>query len=108
MSDLYDDPELVPQTAFPDNITFSQVGDRVRGRIIRMERLETRYGLVAKYWIFDLDQNAERTMLAGARDLWTQLHKLRPQVGDVVEIELVRIEGRQYFFSVDNTGPEPF
>lgn len=109
MSDLYDDPELQPQTAFPDNVQFKEVGDHVRGKVMRMERIETRYGKVAKYWLYDLDQNQERTMLAGAMDLWAQLHKLRPKIGDIVEIELVRIEGRQFFFNVEVTdGEESF
>lgn len=109
MSDLYDDPELQPQTAFPDNVKFVEVGDRVKARVIRMERIETRYGKVAKYWLFDLDSNQERTMLAGAMDLWAQLHKLRPKIGDTLEIELVRIEGRQHFYTVEVTdGEEPF
>ena len=105
MSDIYDDPELTPVEGF-DNIVFKEVGDHIHGRINRMERIETRYGKVAKYWIFDLDRNVERTMLAGATDLWQQLHKMRPAVGDVLDIELVRIEGRQFFFQVVNEGPE--
>jgi hypothetical protein len=107
MSDMYDDPELIPVEGF-DNITFKEVGDHVRGRINRFERIETRYGKVAKYWLFDLDRNVERTMLAGAMDLWQQLYKLRPQVGDTLDIELVRIEGRQFFFSVEVLPEEAF
>jgi len=106
MSSIYDDDDLTPEVGFPDNVTFTEIGDRVRGRIERMEKLQTKYGQVAKYWLFDLDRNVERTMLAGARDLWTQLYKMRPAIGDVVEIELVRIEGRMYFFSVQNDGAE--
>ena len=113
---LYDDEELAPQLAFPDNITFAEVGDRVRGRVERMEKIDTRYGKVAKYWIFDLDNNAERTMLAGATDLWRQLHKLRPEIGDIVEIEMTGNSGRMMLFDVqvsqelplDHNSDEPF
>lgn len=98
---IYDDPSLVP--AGFDNITFSKVGDRVRGRIVRMDRIDTRYGNVAKYWLLDLDTNTERTMLAGAQDLWSQLHKLRPEVNDVLDIELIGIDGRRFLFKVEVT-----
>lgn len=99
---IYDDPDLTPDTGF-DNVVFQQVGDRVRGRIVRMERIDTRYGKVAKYWLFDLDSEVERTMLAGAQDLWTQLHKLRPEIDDILTIELIAIEGRRYIFNIDVT-----
>ena len=110
MSDIYDDPELTPVEGF-DNITFSEVGDRFRGQILRMEKIPTRYGRVAKYWMLDLDRQTERTMLAGAIDLWQQLHKLRIPVGNVVSIELVGIEGRMHRYMVEDEGPladEPF
>ena len=100
---LYDDPELTPETVEFDNVTFTNVGDRVRGSIVRMEKIDTRYGKVAKYWLLDLDHNAERTMLAGAQDLWSQLSKLRPDIGDVLTIELVKLEGRRHIYSVDVT-----
>jgi len=107
MSDMYDDPEMTPVTAF-DNVNFTEVGDRIKGRVIRFERIETRYGKVAKYWLFDLERNVERTMLAGAMDLWGQLYKMRPQVGDTLEIELIGIEGRQHKYMVEVTsGEEP-
>ena len=104
---IYDDPELTPVEGF-DNIVFTSVGDRVRGRIIRMDRIDTKFGKVAKYWLFDLDNNTERTMLAGAQDLWGQLHKLRPEVDDILTIELVAIEGRRHVFNVEVTGEMPF
>jgi|SRR5215831_1548314 len=108
MSDIYDDPELSPTEGF-DNVTFKEVGDSFRGTVVRMEKIPTRYGKVAKYWLFDLDRNVERTMLAGAIDLWGQLHKLRPQQGDVLDIELIAIEGRQHKYQVEVTsGEEPF
>lgn len=106
---IFDDPELTPvdPTSF-DNITFASVGDRFRGRITRMDRLDTKYGKVAKFWMLDSNNNVERTMLAGAQDLWAQIHKLRPVVGDIMDIELVRIDGRRYIFNVEVIGEEPF
>jgi len=98
---IYDDPEMVPESRDFNNVTFAAVGDRVRGEILRMEILNGRYGKVAKYWLFDLDSQQERTMLAGAVDLWDQLYKLRPQVGDTVTIELVRIDNRRHIYSVE-------
>jgi len=108
MSDIYDDPELTPMEGF-DNVTFKTVGDRINARVIRMEKIPTRYGRVAKYWLFDNERQCERTMLAGAMDLWAQLHKLRPQSGDIVDIELVDIDGQRFVFNVEVTsGEEPF
>jgi len=108
MSDIYDDAELTPTEGF-DNVVFKEVGDRFHGSIVRFDRIESRYGKVAKYWLFDIDRQVERTMLAGSMDLWSQLHKLRPQVGDILTIELVAINGRahQYMVEVDDKS-EPF
>lgn len=100
-SSLYDDPELTPVSFEDSNITFKEVGDRVHARIVRMERIDTRYGKVAKYWLYDLDKQMARTMLAGQQDLWSQLHKLRPDVDDVLDIELTGIDGRRYIFTVE-------
>jgi hypothetical protein len=100
-SSIYDDPELKPADFTDTNVVFQNVGDRVRGRVIRMDKIPTRYGKVAKYWLFDMDRNIERTMLAGAQDLWSQLHELRPEVDDILTIELIAIEGRRYVFNVD-------
>jgi hypothetical protein len=86
---IYDDPNLRQDDDFPDQVSFNARGDRVKGRVIRFESLKTRYGMVAKYWLFDLDRNMERTMLAGAKNLWGQLLTLQPMPGDVLDIELV-------------------
>jgi len=110
MSDIYDDDELAPQEGF-NNVTFAEIGDRFHGQIIRMEKIPTRYGKVAKFWLFDLDNKVERTMLAGQIDLWQQLHALRIPVGNVVDIELVGFKGRMQQFQVSDEGPlveEPF
>lgn len=110
MSDIYDDEELAPVDGF-NNVTFSEVGDRFRGQVIRMEKIPTRFGKVAKFWLFDLDDKVERTMLAGQIDLWRQLHSLRVPIGNVVDIELVGFEGRMQKFQVNDEGPlaeEPF
>lgn len=86
---IYSDPNLQQEDDFPDQVTFNQRGDRVRARIVRFAPLPTRYGVVAKYWLFDLDRQIERTMLAGAKNLWGQLLSLQPMPGDVVDIELI-------------------
>lgn len=89
MSSIYDDPELSQAV-----IQFTNVGDRVRGTMIRAESTSTQYGKVAKYWLFDLESETERTMLAGATDLWRQLSKLRPEPGDIIEVELTHAPER--------------
>jgi len=104
MSDIYDDEELTPVEGF-NNVTFAEVGDRFHGYIVRMEKIPTRYGKVAKYWLFDLDNKVERTMLAGQTDLWQQLHSKRIPIGNVVDIELIGFAGRMMQFAVNDEGP---
>lgn len=97
---LYDDPTLAPQQIEFNNVTFDNPGDQVHARIMGMEVIDTRFGRVPKYYLMDLDTEQERTMLAGAYDLWEQLHKLRPDVGDVVHIYFIRFDGRRKLFNV--------
>lgn len=78
---IYDDPELSPS-----NITFNKVGDRFTGTMIKAEAIKTQYGKVAKFWFLDPASSSERTMLAGAVNLWQQLSDLRPEAGDLVTI----------------------
>ena len=108
MSDIYDDPELQPTTGFENDITFREVGDRGRGRITRITRIQTQHGKVAKYFLFDEEAGIERGMLAGAQDLWSQLHKLRPNVGDMLDVEMIGKDGQRYIFKVEVEGELPF
>lgn len=86
---FYDDPELQSDDSM---VSFNRPGDRVRGRITGMEIITTRYGRVPRYTLFDLDRETERTMLAGATRLWQQLSKLRPGVGDTIDVELTELQ----------------
>ena len=47
-------------------------------------------------------------MLAGAQDLWSQLHKLRPNVGDMLDVEMIGKDGQRYIFKVEVEGELPF
>lgn len=78
---IYDDPELSPS-----NITFNKKGDRFEGTMVRAEAIKTQFGKVAKFWFYDANSASERTMLAGAVNLWQQLSDLRPEPGDLVTI----------------------
>lgn len=89
MPSIYDDPELQQTDEYPDQVNFKIKGDSVRGRILRTEPITTKFGKVAKYWLFDLDRQMERTMLAGSKNLWGQLLELKPDVGDVVSITMI-------------------
>jgi hypothetical protein len=97
---IFDDPELSPKETDFNNITWATPGDRFRGELLRTERIRTQYGYVAKFYMFDPEQQAERSFLAGAQDLWAQLHKLRPEIGDTLDIELMRVEGRRHIYNV--------
>jgi hypothetical protein len=81
---IYDDPELSSSV-----ITFVNPGDHVRGKMISVDAIKTQFGKVAQFRLMDMDTSTERTMLAGAADLWRQLSSLRPEPGDMIEITLL-------------------
>jgi hypothetical protein len=91
---VYDDPRLRPEDD-GQRIKFEQRGDRVRGQIVKVEPLNTVNGWVAKYWIWDIDRNVERTLLAGATSLWGQLLTLKPEPLDVIDITLIDFQTNQ-------------
>jgi hypothetical protein len=91
---IYEDPRLRPDDD-AQRIKFEQRGDRVRGQIVKYEPLNTVNGWVAKYWIWDIDRNVERTLLAGATSLWGQLLTLKPEPLDVIDITLIDFQTNQ-------------
>jgi hypothetical protein len=91
---IYDDPKMQIPDDYSDDVKLENRGDRVQARVIRYEPLNTRYGTAAKYYLFDVERGIERTMITGptgAKDLWRQLLKERPEPGDVIFIELLDI-----------------
>jgi hypothetical protein len=90
MSDIYDDPDLVPPSGdYDDTVRFENVGDRVRGRILRILKINTRFGPTLKY-VLQTD-DGPRDMLAGGVNLKGQLFELKPREGDVLDVKLVEL-----------------
>jgi hypothetical protein len=89
MPDIYSDPDLQPDNDYPDQVRFDVVHDRVRGRVLSIEKINTRFGPTAKYMLFT--ENGEVSMLAGSKNLWGQMLTQKPQVGDVLDVELIEL-----------------
>ena len=89
MPSIYDDPDLQQQSDFPDQVRFDRTGDRVRGRVLTVEKINTRLGPVAKYLL--MTDDGQRSLLAGAKNLWGQLLEIKPEPGDVLDIELIEL-----------------
>jgi hypothetical protein len=88
-SNIYDDPDLQPDDNFPDQVRLDRVGDRVRGRVLSVEKINTRFGPTPKYML--RTNEGDQSLLAGAKNLWGQLLNLKPDVGDVLTIELIEL-----------------
>jgi hypothetical protein len=65
------------------------VGDKIRARVLSVEKITTRFGPTLKYRLFD--GQAERSMLAGSKNLKGQMLELRPRAGDVLDVELIEL-----------------
>ena len=89
MLDIYSDPDLQPDNDYPDQVRFDALHDRVRGRVMLVEKINTRFGPTAKYTLFT--ENGQMTMLAGSKNLWGQMLTLKPQVGDILDVELIEL-----------------
>jgi hypothetical protein len=89
MPTIYDDPELQPDEDYHDQARFDRVGDKVRGRVLSIEKINTRFGPTPKYML--RTERGDQSLLAGAKNLWGQLLSLKPDVGDVLTIELIEL-----------------
>jgi hypothetical protein len=88
--DPYDDPEIATaDDEFPEQVSFERVGDKIRARVLSVEKITTRFGPTLKYRLFD--GQAERSMLAGSKNLKGQMLELRPRAGDVLDVELIEL-----------------
>jgi hypothetical protein len=88
--DPYDDPEInTPDDDYPDQVRFERVGDSVRGRVLSVEKITTRYGPTLKYMLFD--GNVQKSLLAGGKNLKAQMIELRPRPGDVIDVKLIEL-----------------
>jgi len=89
MPSIYDDPELQQDDDYPDQVRFDRVGDSVRGRVLSMEKITTRFGPTPKYML--RTERGDVSLLPGAKNLWGQLLSIKPDVGDVLTIELIEL-----------------
>jgi hypothetical protein len=89
MPDIYDDPEITENALQQNQVRFEQVGDRVRGRVLSVEKVNSRFGPTLMYRLFD--GNDERVVFAGSVNLKGQMLELRPRPGDVLDIELIEL-----------------
>lgn len=98
-SDIYDDPDLKPDTVFDDSVTLERIGDGVRGRVLRVERANSRYGPALKYTLFGEPRGPSNpnvgmrqvTMLARAKNLSAAMMEERPRAGDTIDVTLIEL-----------------
>jgi hypothetical protein len=90
--DLYNDPELTSQLQNDagDQVVFEQVGDRVRGRVLSVEKITTRFGPTLKYMLFT-DKGEQKSLLGGGKNLFAQLMEKAPQRGDTLVVRLIEL-----------------
>lgn len=88
MPDIYDDPELQDDESIAPQARFTRIGDNVRGRILTIEKIQTKFGPCLKYMLFT-DSGQEISLLAGSVNLKGQVMALKPRVGDVLDVELI-------------------
>ena len=96
--DPFTDPEIAAaaeaiKADYPDQATFEQEHDRVRGRILTVEKIKTRFGPTIKYMLMtDNGQPiAFLTGPSGSKNLFAQWMAAGPQVGDTVDVELIEL-----------------
>jgi hypothetical protein len=90
MPDIYDDPDIKTASDFPDQVRFERVGDKVRGRVLTVEKINTRFGPTLKYTLLN-DKGDTISMLAGSVNLKGQMLELKPRMGDVIDVELIEL-----------------
>jgi hypothetical protein len=110
MSSVYDDPDL-QDSDFPPTVKFEAIGDRVRGTVLApptkflgRKRQDGTQNFAIKYRLGraalrqrgQQSQRDEVELLAGSKNLKGQLMSLRPEAGDVLDIELVETKRSEY------------
>ena len=92
-SSVYDDPEL--QGGADDRFKLEDIGDRVRGRVVNVEKFSGQTkGL--RYVLADVTarqlghqvQVASGSLIATASKLLAELMERKPDVGDILDIQL--------------------
>lgn len=90
--DIYDDPDLKPDTDF---VKFDAVGDGIDGVVLAVGKHTFDDGKSAiKLLIREDGTGDERTLTAGQVQLKAKLADVRPRVADHVSIRMTEIEKR--------------
>ena len=90
MPDIYDDPEInTGEDEYADQVSFNNVGDSVRGTVLAIDKITTRFGPVLKYTLYTGER--EVSMLAGGKNLKAQVLAMKPRVGDVLDVKLIEL-----------------
>jgi hypothetical protein len=93
-TDIYDDPRInAGDSEYPNQVRFDRVGDKVRGRVLSIEVIDTTFGPTLKYMLFTGDRQV--SMLAGTKNLHGQMLSKRPRPGDVIDVELIELRDTQ-------------
>jgi hypothetical protein len=88
--DPYADPEInTPDDEYPDQVRFDQLHDRIRGRVLSVEKITTRFGPTLKYRLYD--GTREVSMLAGSKNLKGAMLEKQPRPGDTLDVELIEL-----------------
>ena len=91
MSNIYKNPDL---PGADNSVLFTRVGDRVRGRVMSVEVVTTKYGQRLKFRL-DPGTGKSVTLVAGAKNLSAQIIALEPGLGDILSVELIELRPSQ-------------
>jgi len=98
---IYDDPDLrdAEDDNYPPTIKFERIGDRMKGKVDAIEKFTSRNGVALKYRFGHVatllggrqEQLPVAEIIAGSKNLKGQLMQLKPEKGDIVDIELTEL-----------------
>jgi hypothetical protein len=107
-SSIYDDPEInTGEDDFPDDVKFALPGDRVRARILTIEKIKTKFGPTLKYMVGNIEllvQNGrevatdwrdQKSMLAGSKNLKASMLEKKPDPGDLIDLTYTELRPTQ-------------
>jgi hypothetical protein len=117
MSNPYNDPRL--QSALGVRARFERIGDRVRGVVTMIDVFSSGNGNALLYKVAEVTMSQEGRqsrqdeieIIAGSKNLLGQLMVKQPQVGDVLDLELIELRPSPMgnplkVFKVEVTSPQ--
>jgi len=119
---IYDDPELLPDDDdYPPTLKCQVIGDRIKGRIKDVSKFTSRNGVAIKYQLVDVatllaGKQASYPVgevIAGSKNLKGQMLQLKPEAGDIIDIELTELRPSAYgnptkIYRISVEGGNPF